>query len=327
MKLYLITGSSGLVGTNLLRQLDQENDVKIVALINRTPLHYKSEKIEEVKCNILDYKTIDDIFSKYNYEEKICIHCAGIITIKSKNSSNVSDVNINGTKNIIDACKKYNYKLIYVSSVDAMEKPTLGKLIVEPTEFNTEKLKGDYSKTKAIATSLVLDSNNNGVQASVVLPSAIIGPYDYNKGHFTNLIEMYVNNKLPAIVKGGYDFVDVRDVVDGIINISKKNKYGECYLLTNKYYTVKELINTLSKVTNKKKVKFTIPTCIIKLLAPMFEWFSNIRKSSPLFTPYSIYVINTNAIFSHNKATKDLDYNPRSLEVTLKDTYEWICDK
>ena len=72
MKLYLITGSSGLVGTNLLRQLDQENDVKIVALINRTPLHYKSSKIEEVKCNILDSKTIDDTFSKYNYDEKIC---------------------------------------------------------------------------------------------------------------------------------------------------------------------------------------------------------------------------------------------------------------
>ena len=149
MRLYLITGASGLVGTNLLNKLLNEKDVKIVALINKTPLHIKNDKIEQVRCNICNKEDIDKIFSKYNFEENICIHCAGVITIKKKNSSNINNVNINGTQNIIDACLNYNYKLVYVSSVDAMEKAPFGTPTTETTNFSLNNLKGDYAKTKA----------------------------------------------------------------------------------------------------------------------------------------------------------------------------------
>ena len=108
-------------------------------------------------------------------------------------------------------------------------------------------------KQKLGATNLVLNAiNKNNLKASIVFPSAIIGPYDYNEGHFTKLIKMYSNNRLPVTIKGGYDFVDVRDVVAGILSIINKNKYGQCYLLTNKYYSIKELLDNLSEIMNKK---------------------------------------------------------------------------
>lgn len=327
MKLFIVTGASGLVGTNLLKSLDKKDDIKIIALVNRTPIHYKSSKIEEIKCNISNKDSLEKVFNKYNYNEKICVHCAGIISIKKKNSNDIYNVNIAGTNNITDLCIKYNYKLIYVSSVDAIEKPPMGKTIAETTTFNPDNLKGAYAKTKAEATSLVLKACSNGsLKASIVFPSAIIGPDDYNKGPFTTLIEMYINNKLPALIKGGYDFVDVRDVVSGIVNISNKNKFGEVYLLTNKYYSVKALIDILSEVTNKKKIKLIIPTWFIKLIAPLIESFSNLRNKKSLFTSYSIFVLHTNSIFSHQKATEELNYNPRDLKITLQDTYKWYLN-
>ena len=326
MKLYIITGASGLVGTNLIRKLDKDGN-KIIALINKTPLHYKSSNIEEINTSVCDFEKLETIFKKYDVKDKICIHAAGIITIKSKNDENVYNVNVNGTKNIIDLCLKYDYKLIYVSSVHAIKEEPYPNIIKETNTFYPEQLKGAYAITKATASNMFLEACKKGLKGIIVQPSAIIGPYDYNKGNFTTLIENYINGKLPAIVKGGYDFVDVRDVVDGIIKAIDKGKFGECYILSNKYYSVKELIDTLSLVTNKKKVKIIMPTWFVKLLAPLFELYSNVRHHRPLFTPYSIYVLHTNSLFSNEKAKNELNYTTHSLEDTLKTTYEWIKNK
>lgn len=323
IKLYIVTGASGLVGTNLIRKLDKEN-CQIIALINNTPLHYHSHKITEIKASVSNLKDLEKVFDQNN-ENTVCIHCAGIITIKSKNDNTVYETNVKGTKNIIKMCLKYNVRLIYVSSVHATKELPHGTVIKENNNFDANILTGIYAKTKAEASKLVLEAK--GLKAVIVQPSAIIGPYDYNKGNFTTLIENYINGKLPAIILGGYDFVDVRDVVEGIIGAINFGRNKECYFLNNKYYSVPELINTLSKVTGKKTVKLIMPTWFIKLLAPIFELVSDIKKERPLFTPYSIYVLHTNANFSHKKASKELNYNPRNLEETLKDTVDWINEQ
>ena len=166
--------------------------------------------------------------------------------------------------------------------------------------------------------------SKKGLNAIVVHPSGIIGPGNYGKGHLSQLIIDYLNNRLTAIVKGGYDFVDVRDVADGILKAIEKGRVGECYILSNRYFEIKEIINLLHEVTNHKPIKTILPNWFAKLTAPIAELYYKILKQPPLYTSYSIYTLSTNSHFSHEKATKELDYNPRDMKETLKDTVDWL---
>ena len=125
-------------------------------------------------------------------------------------------------------------------------------------------------------------------------------------------------------MKGGYDFVDVRDVADGILKAIEKGRVGECYILSNRYFEIKEIINLLHEVTNHKPIKTILPNWFAKLTAPIAELYYKILKQPPLYTSYSIYTLSTNSHFSHEKATKELDYNPRDMKETLKDTVDWL---
>lgn len=328
-RLYIVTGTTGLIGNNLIRTLVNDNKVDhINCLINNTMPELENDKITYYEGNVCDIKSLDILFNTKGYDEKICIHSAGIITIATYNSEKIYDVNVNGTKNIVKMCKKYNIdKLIYISSVHATKELPKPEIIKETNEFFPDEIKGVYAKTKAEASNIVLKAAKNGLNATILQPSAIIGPYDYHIGNFTELINMYISGKLPAIVNGGYDFVDVRDVVDGIIMAVEKGRSGECYFLTNKYLTVKELLDDLSDVTKKNKVKHILPDWFMFVTAPIAEVYSRILKQKPLFTPYSIHVLKTNSNFSHEKATKELGYNPRDIKETLEDTYKWILNK
>lgn len=325
-ELFIVTGSSGLLGNNLVRKLlELQKKVRVLLLPNEKISGIDQSQVEVVYGDVRDIESLKPLFKRQEKEKLICIHCAGIITISNKNDNRVYDVNVNGTQNIVNLCKEHKVeKLIYVSSVHAITEKPNKELIREIDVFEPDKLKGVYSKTKAMATNIVLDSAKEGLNACVVHPSGIIGPNDYYTGNFTELIISFLKNKLPVIVSGGYDFVDVRDVCDGIISAVDKGRKGECYILSNKFYSVKELTDTLAKITNKKPIKSVIPRWFIVPLAPLAELYYKLVKKKPLFTAYSLYVLESNANFSHEKATKELNYHPRCLDDTLKTTVDWL---
>ena len=118
--------------------------------------------------------------------------------------------------------------------------------------------------------------------------------------------------------------IDVRDVADGVIAASKKGKKGECYILSNRYIPVRELLNTLSRVTGGKSIKTVLPLWFAKMTAPLAELYYKIRHESPLFTRYTLYTLTSNARFTYEKARRDLGYKPRDISVTIKDTVSFL---
>ena len=179
--------------------------------------------------------TLNSIFDGCDGAEIFVIHCAAVVYIKSKYNPRVYDVNVNGTKNIVDKVLEYNAKLIYVSSVHAIPEKSNGDLISEVSIFNPDDVVGLYAKTKAEVARYVMDSvKYKGLNACIVHPSGILGPYDFSNSHLTVLVREIVRGKLPVCVKGGYDFVDVRDVAKGIIlacDVVGKKELRLCYLL------------------------------------------------------------------------------------------------
>lgn len=322
-KIYLVTGANGHLGSTIINLLLKEKK-NIRAFVLENDVLHLNKKVEIIRGNITDKKSIYPLFKDLENKEVIVIHCAGIVTIASKFDQKVYDVNVVGTKNIADVALEYKVKkFIHVSSVHAIVEEK-NKIIKEVDKFYPDKVEGLYAKTKAEASNYILDMSKKGLNAIVVHPSGIIGPGNYGKGHLSQLIIDYLNNRLTAIVKGGYDFVDVRDVADGILKAIEKGRVGECYILSNRYFEIKEIINLLHEVTNHKPIKTILPNWFAKLTAPIAELYYKILKQPPLYTSYSIYTLSTNSHFSHEKATKEIDYNPRDMKETLKDTVDWL---
>ena len=326
-RIYIVTGANGFLGNNIIRKLEQDADNEIRAFVLKGD---SIKSLEGLKCKIYygdvtKKETLSLIFENTDGKEVYVIHCAGVVYIKSKYNPIVYDVNVNGTKNIVDKVLEIDAKLVYVSSVHSINEKPNNETITEIINFDSKKVVGLYAKTKAEAAKYVIDAiKSKSLNACIIHPSGIIGPNDYGNSHLTQLIKEVATGKLFACVKGGYNFVDVRDVADGIISACEKDNNGECYILSNKYITIKELSDLICDVKGRKRIKLVLPIGLAKLIAPIFEIYYNLKKQTPLFTKYSLYTLSSNSNFSNEKAKKELDYKNRDIKDTIKDTLKWL---
>lgn len=322
-KIYLVTGAAGHLGRVILHELLKEGK-RVRALVLSGEPHIP-EAAEIYYGDICESESIRPCFENLTGCELVVIHCAGIVSIASKYNPQIYNVNVTGTKNIIDLSKEYRIsKLVYISSVHAIPEQPKGITITETDDFNTDQVVGLYARTKAEATAYVLDAARQGLNACVVHPSGIAGPFDYGRGHTTTLVIDYYKGRLTSGIDGGYDFVDVRDVAEGVISVCDKGRQGECYILSNRFFEVREILEMLHEITGRKKITNFLPLWFIIATAPMAELYYKILRQPPLFTSYSIYTLNSNAQFSHQKATDELGYRTRDMKETLSDTINWL---
>ncbi|MEG0995117.1 MAG: NAD-dependent epimerase/dehydratase family protein [Bacilli bacterium] len=327
-KVYLVTGAAGHLGNTIVRKLLEKKGLIRVFILKGDTFPIEDKRISIFYGDVTDKETIKPFVQGLEKTDSICIHCAGIVSIASRYEEKVYQVNVNGTKNIMDACMENNIKrVIHVSSVHAIKENKDGSIIKEATSFSKDNVEGLYAKTKAEASAYVLCMAKKGLNVSIVHPSGIFGPGDYGHGHLTQLIIDYCNHRLTAAVKGGYDFVDVRDVADGIISCITKGSSGKCYILSNKHFEIKEILEMLHEITGHKKIKTILPIWFAKLTAPLSEWYYRLKKQPPLYTSYSLYTLTTNSLFTHKLATKELNYHPRPMNDTLRDTVNWLKEQ
>lgn len=325
--LYLVTGASGHLGNTLCRMLlAQKKQVRILLMEqDRTPLPFLHE-VEVFYGDICDRESLQAFFEKPDEETELCvIHCAGIVSIASRFEKIVYTVNVSGCQNIVDLCEEKRVKkLVYVSSVHAAPESPEGTITTETKHFDPDLVRGLYAKTKAQATAYVLRAAERGLNATVVQPSGLVGPFDFGSGNMTQLLIDYYRGRLTAGVEGGYDFVDVRDVAAGILAACEKGERGECYFLTGRYITVRELLNLYHEVTGKRRVRTILPMWFAKGTAYLAEAYYKMLKQPPLYTPYSLYTLSIGARFSNQKARQKLGFRLRSMLTTARDSVRWL---
>ena len=321
--LYLVTGAMGYLGNTIISKLAAQGKlIRGLALPNDNTISYTQPNVEIVHGDVCDKNSLTSFFSHNPDTELIVIHTAAIVSISSKVDKKVVDVNVNGTKNIVELCLHHNVKkLVHTSSVHAIPEKSHGETITEVSEFDPKSVHGLYAKTKAAASQIVLNASKQGLNASIVHPSGIIGPGDYGRTHLTQLVISYLNGTLTACVNGGYD---VRDVADGIISCVENGRAGECYILSNQFYTIQEVLDDLHEITGKRRLKSVLPLWFAKLTAPLAEVWYKMLRQPPLYTSYSLYTLESNGNFSHEKATQELGYHPRSMKDTLTDMAYWL---
>lgn len=326
-KIYIITGANGFLGNNLVRELVKDPNNQVRALVSSPN---RADALQGLNCTIYAGdvtrpETLSEIFDVPSGAEVFVIHCAAVVYIKSKPNPAVYQVNVVGTKNIVEATLAIKAKLVYVNSVHAIPELPNRAVMTEITDFDPGKVEGEYAKSKAEAARYVLSAvKERGLDACIVHPSGIIGPNDFKTTHLTQMIKDVMAGRLKAGVKGGYDFVDVRDVVNGTLAACKYGKAGECYILSGHYISVPDLFQMIAKATGQKPIRTFLPLWLAKATAPLSEIYYNIKKQPPLYTKYSLYTLESNSNFSHAKADHELGYHSRDPQETINDTVKWL---
>jgi dihydroflavonol-4-reductase len=321
--MWLVTGATGHVGNVLVRKLLERGEkVRAMILPGECRESISGLKVEAVEGNVLD---VDSVFQSMRGVKGI-FHLAGVISIMPGANPFVRKVNLEGTKNILRAAMESGIKkLIYTSSIHAIRRVKDG-VIDESVPYDMNNPYGAYDRSKAEATMEVLNAAHAGLEAVVTCPTGVIGPYDFRGSMMGAVIHDAAVAKPTLYVEGAYDFVDVRDVADGLISAAENGKRGESYILSGQKITVRYMLETVREITGKNFFQMKIPFDLAKLAAlftPLYYQFANV---TPRLTPYSLEVLQSNSNISHAKATRELGYLPRSLYESIKDTVKWFLE-
>ena len=323
--LYLLTGATGFLGMAILKSLLEKGARLRALVLPGDPLAREIPPPVQVCPGRVDKPETLASFFEGDLREACLIHCAGIVSIASAPPPGLWPVNVEGTANLLALCRKKRLaRVVYVSSVHAIPEPPRGQIIREAEAFSPAAVAGPYAQSKAEATRLALLAAEEGLNVSVVHPSGIIGPGDRNLSSTTSVMLRYCRRKLPVGVAGGYDFADVRDVAEGTIACASQGRRGQCYILSNRYAAIQEILSLLQTHTGGRKPLVRLPHGVIRCAAPLCEAYSRLKKQPPFLTPYSARVLRSNALFSHEKATRELGYHPRELSQTVADVFQWF---
>lgn len=326
--LYLVTGAAGFLGSNVCRQLLERGEkVRALVLPNDPAIKYIPKEAEVIEGNLCNLDSLEPFFAVQKGIKTIVIHVASMVTVNPEFNQKLIDVNVGGTKNMIEKCLEHEEceKMVYVSSTGAIPELPKGQRIKEVNEFDPDKVVGWYSRTKAMATQEVLNAvKNRGLDACVVHPSGILGPNDYAVGETTGTIIQIINGEMPVGMQGSFNLCDVRDLADGCIAAADKGRKGECYILANEEVTLKEMCQMLNKDLGCKSIHIYLPLRVAKFLAKIMEKQAAKKGTKPLLTTFSVYNLERNNRFDYSKARKELGYKTRSYEETLHDEAIWL---
>ncbi len=318
----VVTGGRGHVGFALVKELADRGEK--IRLILRSDSHtFDGIECEKVIGDVCDYESLEKAFEG----AETVYHVAGVVDITGTKDKQVWAVNVEGTKNVVRACKEKGVKkLIYVSSVDAVHAGMGNEVISEPEKFEPDILDSAYAKSKATASQFVIDSGDENFKVCSIHPSACIGPYDNNRtSSMCTVISLFYKGLLPLTFDFGIqNFVDVRNVAKGMVAAAEKGRNGECYFLCSKACTLDNFMCTLADACGKKHPSITIRKKHIDKIIPVFEKVFEFVKLPPIVNDYAIQKTCENSNFSFEKAKRELGYEPRPLIDSLRDSVAWL---
>ncbi len=245
--MILVTGGSGLVGTELITQLLRQGR-KIKATYNKTPLPaFNNKNITAFKCDILDIITLQQVMEDVTH----VFHCAAIVSFSPKDRDEVLKINVEGTTNVVNAATTTGIKkLVHVSSVAALNKSISSKKTTEELIWKNEPGNNLYGRSKFLAEMEVWRAMGEGLPAVIVNPSLILGGTDWNKG--STAIFKTVYNEFPWYTEGVTGFVDVRDVAKAMILLMDSTIINERFILNAENISYKDVFTLIAESFSKK---------------------------------------------------------------------------
>lgn len=315
-----VTGASGHTGANLVRMLlERGHRVRVLAHHDRRA--FEALDVEQCTGDLHDPESLQKLV---NGAEAV-FHLAASITLKSDRQGIAWRTNVDGTRNVAEACLSAGVKrLVHFSSIHALSPYPQDETVTESRPMAVDGRLPAYDRSKAAAEEAVLDAVARGLDAVIVNPTAMIGPYDFGPSYLGSVLIDVVHGKLPVLVRGGFDWVDVRDVCAGALAAMERGTSGERYLLSGHYHPLAELATMTAGIAGTPSPLFSVPLWTAYLGLPFAALAYALRGKPSRFTSTSLWTMKHHQQVSHEKATRELGYQTRPLEETVRDTLEWF---
>ena len=312
----LVTGGSGLVGSELIAQLLAAGN-RVKAIYNKTPLpDFKSKNLIPFKCNILDTSMLE-----YAMEGITKVyHCAAIVSFNSKKKDELFAVNIEGTTNIVNAAIDAGVKkLLHVSSVAALGRLREGQQVTEEMYWTEDTNNSNYGKSKSLAEMEVWRGIGEGLQAVIVNPSIILGGTNWNKGSMEIFKTAF--KEFPWYAEGISGFVDVRDVAKAMILLMDSGITNQRFILNAENVSYKNVFSEIARSFGKKPPYKRVTPFLAEIVWRVEALKTRFTGKRYLLNKETARTARARVYFDNTKIKKSLPgFSFRPITQTINDT-------
>ncbi|MEI8254865.1 MAG: NAD-dependent epimerase/dehydratase family protein [Deltaproteobacteria bacterium] len=321
-ELAVVTGASGHLGANLVRELLARGR-RVRVLVHKDTRALAGLPIERVDGDVLHPEAMTRAFEGAH----TVFHLAAVISISGDRDGRVERVNVHGAANAASAARRAGVKrFVHCSSIHAFDLYRGGARVDElsPRAIRPEAF--DYDRSKNRGEQGVRREIEQGLDAVIVNPTGVMGPLDFGPSRMGRVLLDLYNRRLPSLVDGGFDWVDVRDVIAGLLAAETRGRTGENYILGGGYRSVPELAAIARSITGVPLPRIASPRWLAKVGVPFALGYGRIAGKEPLFTFESLDTLGLSRTIDVNKAKVELGHAPRPLEDTIRDSYRWFAE-
>jgi dihydroflavonol-4-reductase len=316
----LVTGAAGFLGSHVARQLvARGEDVRVLLRASSSNRAISDLSLQYVTGDLRDGGSLDRAMAGV----RRVFHVAADYRLWAKHPQDIYDSNVGGTRNLLAAARKAGIEqLIYTSTVAtiAVDRPQLPN---ETTGSKLEEMVGHYKRSKWIAEQEVLKAAKEGLPAIVAMPTTPVGPWDWKPTPTGKIILDFLNGKMPGYVETGLNFVGVEECAAGHLLISEKGKIGERYLLGAENLTLKQLLDTLSKITGLAAPSMKIPHGVALGVAYVESAFSRLIGKEPQIPVEGVKIAQHMMFVDCSRAKKQLGFAPGPVAAALERAVRW----
>jgi dihydroflavonol-4-reductase len=316
----LVTGAAGFLGSHVARQLVARGEnVRVLMRASSNNRAISDLSLEYVTGDLRDAASLERAMK----DVKRVFHVAADYRLWARKPQEIYDSNVGGTKNLLAAAKSAGIEqLIYTSTVAtiAVDRPELPN---EATDSKLEEMIGHYKRSKWMAEQEVRQAAKDGLPAIIAMPTTPVGPWDWKPTPTGKIILDFLNGRMPGYVETGLNFVGVEECAAGHLLVSEKGEVGERYLLGAENLTLKELLDTLARITGLAAPGMKIPHAVALGVAYMDTAFSRLLGKEPGIPVEGVKIARHKMFVDCSRARRDLGFQPGPVATALERAVRW----